>query len=118
LTTKIGPAGGEFTFARDPDADGYRTEWLRVGGTQRALDGSMQTTQIAWKRKWACKWSGISYLDTQTLEAAVLTTDVLYFYPPIPNGQVQVAVVLTSYTCEAMPEVPSLYTVNLEVEQV
>lgn len=112
MTTKIGLAGSEQTVP-EPHRPGYAVTTLPVAGSERALDGTLNTLWVAQKARWHVEWRLLTAAQRTTLWTELTRQAHLSWQPPEGGA----------YTVRAMSAAwretgAGVYAVDADLEEV
>ena len=112
MTTKIGLAGSEKAVP-DPHRPGYAPAALPVANSERALDGTLNTTWVAMKRRWHVEWRLLTAAQHTTLWTELVRQAHLSWMPP-EGGTYTVRVTNATWRQTSATE----YAVEADLEEV
>jgi hypothetical protein len=81
MTTKLYRPGEAAVTVADPEAPLRKTRVV-VQGQERALDGTLNTTHVARKWRWALEWKGLDAAAYTTLWTELDCAQALSFVAP------------------------------------
>lgn len=82
MATKIGLSGAEVTVPDPTDDPEYVEGYELLAGSQRALDGTLQTCYRTAKRHWRVTWMILTTAQKDTLLTELVRTSDLSWMPP------------------------------------
>lgn len=106
---------GAYTVPIEPEAGEYQVEDLPIAGSRRALDGTLNTTFAAMKRRWRVTWSGLTAAQRDSLMAETRKAQHLAWTPY--EGSSYTVRVLSAHWVVTR-DARAHYSVTVELEQV
>lgn len=82
MTTKLYQYGQAAVTVRDPDADGFQYASDVAGASERMINGTMRMHTRITKRRWQCRWSGLTSAEYATLKTELERRILMTFQPP------------------------------------
>ena len=113
MTCKLGMSGAEVTFDNPTVDPTYEEGPELLAGSQRALDGTLQSCYVTYKARWRVTWALLATADKDALVAELRRASDLSWEPPSGG----------SYTVHVVPSPqvtldPLGWTVRAELVEV